>query len=89
MEKPRYIVEYARDVEKDLRKIPKTIRDRIRKAIEEKLIFNPRDYGENLTGDWKGFRRIRIGDYRVIYDIIDDKLIIFVIKIDHRKDIYR
>ncbi|MFZ2727376.1 MAG: type II toxin-antitoxin system RelE/ParE family toxin [Methylococcaceae bacterium] len=50
---------------------------------------NPRQMGKALTGNFKGLWRYRIGDYRVICEIIDNELIIVAIEIGHRKDIYK
>ncbi len=44
--------------------------------------------GKPLAGSYKGLYRFRIGDYRIIYSIEDDKLIIVVLRIRHRKDVY-
>lgn len=50
---------------------------------------NPRQMGKALTGSFKGLWRYRIGDYRIICEIIDNELIIVAIEIGHRKDIYK
>ncbi len=61
----------------------------IRNAIEKKLTVNPISFGKPLQYSLKGYRRLRVGDYRVVYTIIDDKVLVFIIDIDHRKAIYR
>ncbi|MGL9718484.1 MAG: type II toxin-antitoxin system RelE family toxin [Wolbachia sp.] len=55
--------------EKDLPALPKTIRSRVEKAIEERLMVNPDKIGKSLSYKLKGSRRMRVGDYRVIYEI--------------------
>ena len=50
---------------------------------------NPRSYGKALTGNLAGLWRYRIGDYRLIAKIKDDKFTILTISIGHRRDIYR
>ena len=45
--------------------------------------------GEFLHGDLKGRRKLRVGDYRVVYSIEKDKLIVFILRIAHRKDVYK
>ena len=60
-------------------------------TIFEKLIElseNPRLYGYLKMKGEENLYRIRVGDYRILYEIQDDKLIIYVVKIGHRKDIY-
>jgi mRNA interferase RelE/StbE len=74
-------------IDKDLRRIPKTEQIKIFKRIEA-LAVNPRPPGyEKLTDQNK--YRIRQGDYRIIYTVKDEELIVWVVKIGHRKDIYR
>jgi mRNA interferase RelE/StbE len=82
-----YKVGYRSSVYKDLRSIPKTERSKILKRIES-LAVNPRPYScEKLTSQNK--YRVRQGDYRIIYTIIDNELTIWVVKVGHRKDVYR
>lgn len=88
MEKIKFIIEYDVDIEKKLKVLPKSIREVIRKTIEKKLTVDPIAFGKPLRYSLKGFRRLRIGDYRVIYKIIEDKILVLIIDIDHRKDIY-
>ena len=82
-----YKVNFAKSVKKDFRKIPKLEVSKILNEIEE-LAKNPRSpktkklKGENLY-------RLRVGNYRVIYDIQDNLMLIFVVKLGHRDDIYR
>ena len=88
MEKIRYIIEYDVDIEEKLRAMPKPIREMIRKAIDKKLTVDPIAYGKPLRYSLKGYRRLRVGDYRVIYRIVEEKILIFIVDIDHRKNIY-
>lgn len=83
-----YSIEFTKTAEKDLRRLPKQVISRIRKAVDA-LAENPRPHGyKKLVGQQDRYR-IRIGDYRIIYNIKDDILVVLVIEIDHRKDIYR
>jgi mRNA interferase RelE/StbE len=83
-----YQVEILKAADKKLQKMSHGNRLRILRKIE-KLAINPRpqDYKE-LKGD-SGFFRVRVGDYRVIYEIFDEVLIVSVIEIDHRSQVYR
>ncbi len=82
-----YKVIYHPDIPKhDLSKIPQNIRDIIRRAIEERLIREPFMVGEPLRNSLKGHRKLRVGDYRVIYRVQGSTIII--LKIGHRKDVY-
>ena len=88
MEKIKYIIDYEKGVEDNLKKIPKNIRDRIKIAIETRLTVAPNDFGKPLTKEWKDHRRLRVGDYRVIYKVFDHRVIVLIVDIDHRKDVY-
>ena len=45
--------------------------------------------GSALKGDLRGLRRLRVGDYRVVYEVCDDELVVLVIRVAHRRDAYR
>ncbi|MCX7661215.1 MAG: type II toxin-antitoxin system RelE/ParE family toxin [Candidatus Omnitrophica bacterium] len=82
-----YTVLYHPDVLKeDLPKIPKNIKETIKKAIQTRLLINPFLYGQPLRQSLKGHRKLRVGDYRLIYRIEQDTII--VLKIGHRKEVY-
>ena len=82
-----YKIYFRQSVLKDLAKIPKRELQRIIKRIE-KLSADPRPRGcEKISGQDRF--RIRQGSYRIVYSIQDDELTIWVVKIGHRRDIYR
>lgn len=87
----RYKVEYTRTAVKQLKKMDKKIAALILSFIEEKLVGceNPRLYGEALQGNLNDKWRYRIGEYRILVKIEDDILIITVVELGHRKDIYK
>ncbi len=73
---------------KVLRKLPKPIQKRIGKRIDE-LAVNPRPpNAKPLTGA-EGLLRVRAGEYRIVYTVKDRELIVLVIRIGHRREIYR
>ena len=72
---------------KELKSISNMDQVRIVAAID-RLAQNPY-LGTALKGDLKGLRRLRVGDHRVLYEIRDDELIVLVIRIAHRRDVYR
>jgi addiction module toxin, RelE/StbE family len=74
--------------QKNFEKIPQSIKLVIKKAIEKKLTTNPLEVGKPLRYDLKGYRRLRVADYRVIYRVDQDKVIVVIVEIDHRKDVY-
>jgi mRNA interferase RelE/StbE len=82
-----YKLIYHPDILKyDLPIIPQNIKETIRRAIEERLLTDPVLFGHPLRQSLKGHRKLRVGDYRVIYRIDRDKIII--LKIGHRKEVY-
>lgn len=83
-----YRVEFARPAAKKLASLPIVERVRLIKRIES-LADNPRPRGvETLIGG-DGALRVRVGSYRVIYEIHDAVLLVLVLKIGHRRDVYR
>ena len=63
-------------------------RQRIIKSIE-RLADNPRPHGCEKLAGMKNTYRIRQGDYRILYDVEDDRVIVLILKVGHRKDVYR
>lgn len=83
-----YRVELTRSAEKDLRRIDRSQTSTLYTALEG-LEQEPRPPGtKKLAGSERTYR-IRVGSYRVVYEIEDDVLVVLVIRIAHRKDVYR
>jgi len=79
-------IEFAKSVTKDLRAIDQRWIPKILAALEA-LAGEPRPTGcKKLAGSERTYR-IRVGDYRVVYDIDDDKLVVFVVRVRHRRDV--
>jgi mRNA interferase RelE/StbE len=84
----KFRIEYlATVVRQDITRLSGDARKRIKKAIEERLASNPVEYGRPLQYSLKGCRRLRVGDYRVIYKI-EEPDVVLIVKIGHRKDVY-
>lgn len=83
-------IEFDADVEKDLKKLGHTAQKKIINYLKEKLTHgnDPRSLGKPLTGDLSGLWRYRVSDYRILAQIEDDKLIILVVHVGHRKNVY-
>lgn len=73
-------------VEKDIPRLHKVEKEKIRRAIEERLMMAPELYGKPLHRSLKGYRKLRVGDYRVIFRVEKSKVKIFVIQ--HRSVVY-
>ena len=78
-------VSFKASVEKDLRKIDKNEREKILKKIKNELITNP-GIDKQLTGTFKGLYSYRVGNYRIIYYILKEEILI--LRISYRKDAY-
>jgi mRNA interferase RelE/StbE len=75
-------------VDEDIPSLPKTMRDRIKRAIETRLAADPMGLGKPLRYSFIGHRRIRVGDYRIVYRVDMQKLLVTVVLIKHRKEVY-
>jgi len=84
----KYRIEVKKSAAKELKKISKSDQKRIVRAIDNLAENLPNPDTTKLKGN-NPFHRIRVGDYRIIYEIQNDILLILIIKIGHRKDIYR
>jgi mRNA interferase RelE/StbE len=86
-----WTVEIADTAERQLRKLDPQIRKRILDWLDDRIegCKNPRHFGEALKGGKAGFWRYRIGDYRVICDIQDGRLVVLALAVGHRREVYR
>ena len=82
----KYIIKYHEDVISDIKKIGGPEKKYIKKAIEEKLVSRPEVFGKPLRKSLKNYRKLRVGDYRVVFRIENEKVIIFAIL--HRSVVY-
>lgn len=72
---------------RELKRVERPDRIRVTTAID-RLGETPH-LGTALKGDLRGLRRLRVGDYRILYEIRDDELVVLVVRIAHRRDAYR
>lgn len=86
----KYSVEYTLRAVRELKKLDKQTRALIFGWIEKNLVDceNPRQHGKGLTANRSGQWRYRIGDYRLIAEIHDDKVVILVLTVGHRREVY-
>ena len=83
-----YKVAYLDSVEQDLKRLDKAIARKILNRIETYLACDPKELGKPLKGEFQGYWRYRWGDYRVIYKISEREILITVLRISNRKDVY-
>lgn len=74
-------------VKEDFKRMSKTDKEKIFKSIQRKLSQDPKSFGKPLRKELKGFYRLRVGMYRVIYRIEREKIIVFIVHVGIRKDL--
>lgn len=84
----KYILAFEKNVEKQLRKIDTTQKRFIMAWIHKNLSNDLGAFGAPLKGNLKNYWRYRVGNYRIIAEIIDEEVKVIIIKIEHRKNIY-
>lgn len=85
-----YTVEYTSRAIKSMKKLDRSVLVMIKAWIEKNLVDtdDPRRHGKGLTSNRSGQWRYRVGDYRILAEIQEDKLVILIVEVGHRKDIY-
>lgn len=84
-----YKIVFEAKAQKQFNRLDKTIQRRIQSTLNEiAQLENPRSRGKALQWRWAGAWRYRVGDYRVICKIAADKIIIYVLEIAHRREVY-
>ncbi len=87
----KYAVEYTPQAVKELKKLDKHTRSMIIGWIEKNLVGceNPRQKGKGLTANRSGQWRYRIGDYRLLAEIQDNRIVILILAVGHRSEVYQ
>ena len=86
-----YKVEYSKTTKKQIKKMDPYIKIMIMNWINKNLVGcnDPREQGKALRGNSENQWRYRVGDYRLICDIVDDRLILLILSIGHQKEVYK
>lgn len=86
-----YDLKYEAKAVKQIRKLDPASQKLIRSWIEKNLLNteNPRQHGKGLTGTLSHYWRYRVGDYRILAEINDTEIVIIIVEIGHRREIYR
>ena len=86
-----WTVEIADTAERQLRKLDPPVRGRILDWLHERIegCKNPRHFGEAPKGGRESLWRYRVGDYRILCDIQDGRLVVLALAVGHRKEVYR
>ena len=85
-----WTVEISSFAEKQLRKLDRPVQQRLLDWLDDRIegCKNPRHFGEPLRGDLAGLWRYRIGNYRIICEIQEQRLVVLALAIGHRREIY-
>lgn len=75
--------------QKQFNKLDSQVQSRIKKAVYEKLIVNPHSHLIPLNGELAAYYKLRVGNYRLICTKDDGKLYVLVVKVKHRKEVYK
>jgi mRNA interferase RelE/StbE len=83
-------VEFHGDAARDLRKLGHEAQRLVLAYLRERIATtqNPRRFGRALTRDLKGLWRYRVGDYRIVASIEDDRFVVLVVTVGHRREVY-
>ena len=84
-------IEFLPDAVNELKKLDRSVARRIITTLEERIatLDDPRTLGSALTVDHAGYWRWRVGDYRVVARIEDERVVIIVVRVAHRREVYR
>ena len=80
---------YTESAKSEIEHLDGPIRKIIKRAIEEKLMVEPLKFGLPLRRSLLGFFKLRVGNYRIIYKIEKKEVIVLVISVGHRKEVYK
>jgi mRNA interferase RelE/StbE len=83
-----YEIEFAPSAARQYKKLRGDIRERVETKVDS-LAANPRPHGYEKLEGGDGHFRVRVGDFRIVYEIHDKKLVVLVVRIADRKDVYR
>ena len=85
----KWTVDYTNTAKKQLKSLDKPVRERIKNFVQNlSELENPYLRGAPLTGGLSGYWKYRVGDYRLLCEIHDDKLLVLIVKIGHRREVY-
>jgi mRNA interferase RelE/StbE len=84
-----WTVRITQRAEKQLETLDPPIKRHILRFMRERVEPGPYALGETMVGNWAGYRRYRVGDYRVVCRIEDEQLVVLVVRVGHRRDVYR
>ena len=85
----KWVIEYAESAHKEISALDGPVKKLIKKVIEDKLMVDPLKFGLPLRRNLAGLFKLRVGNYRIIYQIKNNEVVVLVIAIGHRSRIYK
>jgi mRNA-degrading endonuclease RelE of RelBE toxin-antitoxin system len=84
-----YEVEITPEGLRHLNRLPAKVRDAVLATVLGPLAENPRRLGHALVGELEGLFSARRGDYRIVYEILEEESVVVIHRVQHRRDVYR
>ena len=84
----KWSIEYAESAVKEILALDGSIRKIIKKSIEDKLVIDPLKFGLPLRRNLSGLFKLRVGNYRIIYQVKKSEVIVLVVAVGHRRQVY-
>lgn len=82
-------IEYSKSAADEIYQLDGSVKKLIKRAIEDKLMTDPLKYGTPLRRNLSGLFKLRVGDYRIIYKVFNNEILVLVIGVGHRRDVYK
>jgi mRNA interferase RelE/StbE len=82
-------IEISPRAEREIKMLDPRVQKRIVRFLERRVAVDPYRIAETLSGSFKGYWRFRIGDYRIICEFRKEQMIVWVIQVGHRREVYR
>lgn len=81
-------ISYVKSVMDDIAELDGSAKRIVKKAIEEKLMVDPLKFGKPLRRNLSGLFKLRVGDYRIIYQVRESEVVVVVVTVGHRRAVY-
>jgi mRNA interferase RelE/StbE len=83
-----WTVSYVKSAVDDIAELDGSTKRLIKKAIEDKLMVDPLKFGKALRRNLSGLFKLRVGHYRIIYQVKEKEVIVVIVKVGHRREVY-
>lgn len=84
----RFRIKFTEESEKQFLELPKSVQALMQRAMKDRLETDPLSYGKPLKYSWRGHRSLRVSDYRIIYRVNEQEIVVTIVKTDIRRDVY-